>query len=59
MGKIHGFLVVNLWGQVITLRGQVLVRGTADDPMFPCVHSKGPRVYVQNVPVCTSTTRTC
>ena len=25
----------------------------------PCVDSKGPRVYVQNVPVCTGTTRTC
>ena len=24
-----------------------------------CVHSKRPRVYVQNVPVCTGTTRTC
>ena len=26
---------------------------------FPCVHSKRPRVCVQNVPVCTGTTRTC
>ena len=25
----------------------------------PCVHSKRARVYVQNVPVCTGTTRTC
>ena len=28
-------------------------------PCTPCVDSKRPRVYVQNVPVCTGTTRTC
>ena len=42
---------------VITPRWQILVSRTGDDS--PCVHSKRPRVYVQNVPVCTGTTRTC
>ena len=28
-------------------------------PCPPCVDSKRPRVYVQNVPMCTGTTRTC
>ena len=40
--------LVDLWGQVITLRGQILVSRTDDDP----------RVYVQNVPVHAGTTRT-
>ena len=45
---------------MITLRGQIWASRTDDD--FPCppyVHSKRPRVYIQNVPVCTGTTRTC
>ena len=51
---------VNLWGQVMTIRGQILVSSTDDDPpVHPCVESKRPRVYIQNVPVCTGTTRTC
>ena len=28
-------------------------------PCPPCVDSERPRVYVENVPVCTGTTRTC
>ena len=45
---------------MITLCGQILVSRTDDDrPSPPCVHSKRARVYVQNVPVCTGTTRTC
>ena len=30
-----------------------------DTPCTQCVDSKRLRVYVQNVPVCTGTTRTC
>ena len=52
---------------VMTIRGQILVSRTDDDPLppvgpfktSPCVRSKRLRVYVQNVPVCTGTTRTC
>ena len=46
---------------MITLCGHLLVSRTDDDPppCQPCVHSKRARVYVQNVPVCTGTTRTC
>ena len=45
---------------VITVRGQILVSRTDDDPLPPvCVHSKRPRVWIQNIPVCTGTTRTC
>ena len=45
---------------MITVRGQILVGRTGDDPPAPpCVDSKRARVYVQNVPVCTGTTRTC
>ena len=43
---------------MITIRGQILVSRTGDDPVPPCVHSKHTRVYVQNVPVCTGTART-
>ena len=56
---------MNLWGQETTLRGQILVSRTGDDPLFPlplpppCVHSKRPLVYVRNVPVCTGTTPAC
>ena len=47
--------------------GKFLVSSTDDDPLpsvcgfktSPCVRSKLPRVYVQNFPVCTGTTRTC
>ena len=49
--------LVNLWGQVITLRGLFLVSRTGDDPV--CVESKRPRVYIQNVPVYAGTTPTC
>ena len=42
-----------------TVRGQILVSRTDDDPCLPCMDSERPRVYVQNVPVCTGTTRTC
>ena len=38
---------------MITIRGQILVSRTGDDPCLPCVHSNRHRVYVQNVPVCT------
>ena len=48
---------------MITVRGQILVSRTDGDsppPLPPpCVDSERPRVYVQNVPVCTGTTRTC
>ena len=38
-------------GHVITLRGQILVSRTGDDPSSPpCVHSTRLRVCVQNVP---------
>ena len=48
-------------GHVITLCGQILVSRTDDDPPPPrrVSISKRARVYVQNVPVCTGTTRTC
>ena len=42
-----GFFVEPL-EHVITLRGQILVSRTDDDPPLPST-----RVYVQNVPVCT------
>ena len=48
-----GFFVEPL-GHVITLRGQILVSRTVDDPL-----SLPPCVYIQNVPVCTGTTPTC
>ena len=59
--------MVDLWDQVMTIRGQILLSSTDDDPLpsvcgfktSPCVRSKLPRVYVQNFPVCTGTTRTC
>ena len=46
---------------VITLRGQILASRTDDDlpPAPPYVDSTRPRVHVQNVPMCTGTTRTC
>ena len=44
---------------MITIRGQILVSRTDDDPSLPCVHSKRPRVCVQTVSVCTGTARTC
>ena len=44
---------MNLWGQVITLRGQILVSRTGDDTL------PFPRVSVQNVPVCPSKTSPC
>ena len=84
---------MNLWGQVITLREQILVDGTGDDTLrvlccvlcdcafvrcvllvcnvwvLVCVlvcHAEppssshpSPRVYVQNVPMCTGTTPAC
>ena len=67
MGKIQGFLSVNLWGQVRTLRGLFLVSRTDGDPpplslLFPsppCVRPKNLRVWIQNVPVCTGTTPAC
>ena len=34
-------------------------RGAGEGRRGPCVDSKRPRVYVQNVFVCTGTTRTC
>ena len=59
--------MVDLWDQVMTIRGQILLSSTDDDPLpsvcgfktSPCVRSKLPRVYVQNFPVCTGTMRTC
>ena len=54
-----GFFVEPL-EHVITLRGQNLASRIDDDlPCTSCVHSKRPRVYVQNVPVRTGTTPTC
>ena len=50
--------LVNLWGQVRTLRGLFLVSRTGDDPS-PCVDSNRLRVYIQNVSVYAGTTRTC
>ena len=47
-----GFFVEPL-EHVINLRGQILTSRTDDDPP-----STSPRVYVQNVPVCTGTTPT-
>ena len=44
---------------MVPIRGQLLVSRTGDDRLPPCVRSKRPRVYVQNVPVCTGTARTC
>ena len=35
-----------------------VVCGMCPHNRSPCVHSTRPRVYVQNVPVCTGTTRT-
>ena len=47
-------------GHVITVCGQILVSRTHDDPLPPRrVRSKRARVYVQNVPMCTSTTPAC
>ena len=44
----------------MTIRGQMLVSRTDDDSLPPCVWiQERHRVYVQNVPVCTGTTRTC
>ena len=54
-----------LLNHVITIRGQILVSRTNDDPLLslsscpPCVDSTRPCVYVQNVPVCTGTTPAC
>ena len=56
MGNIQWLLSVNLWGQVITLRGLFLVSGTADDRRV--LTQNAFRVYTQNVPVCTGTTPT-
>ena len=51
-------LVVLSGGQVRTLRELFLVSRTGDD--HRCVDSKKRlHVYIRNVPVCTSTTRTC
>ena len=58
IGKIQSFFGEPL-KHVITLRGQILVSRTDADPLPLCVDSKRPRVYVQNVPVCTGTTRAC
>ena len=45
---------------MITLCGQILVSRIGDDSLpFPCVHSKRPGVYVQNVSVYAGNTRTC
>ena len=50
---------------MITIRGQILVTRTGDDPLFPlpfllrvCIRNV-PLVYVRNVPVCTGTTPAC
>ena len=44
--------LVNLWGQVMTIRGQILVSSTDDDPL--------PSVFgFKTSPVCTGTTRIC
>ena len=46
-------------GHVITLRGPFLVSRTGDAfSSPPCADSQRPRVYIQNVTVCTRTTRT-
>ena len=46
-------------GHVITPCGQNLVSRTDDDLSSPCVHSKRPRVCVQNVSVCAGNRPTC
>ena len=45
----------------MTIRGQILVSSTDDDPLpSVCVWiQNGLRVSIQNVPVCTGSTRTC
>ena len=45
---------------VITMHGQILVSRTNDDPLLLRVYVQNAlRVLIQNVPVCTGTTRTC
>ena len=45
---------------VITIRGQILVSRTdADSPPHRVFVQTALRVWIQNVPVCTGTTRTC
>ena len=52
--------LVDLWGQVITIRGQILVSSTDDDRLLTRVYVQNAlRVLIQNVLVCTGTTRTC
>ena len=55
MGKNPRVSLVNLWDQVRPIRGLFLVSRTTS----PCVHPRSPRVYIQNVSVCTGNTRTC
>ena len=44
MGKIHWVSLVDLWGQVMTLRGQILASRTDDDTALPsvCPFKKSP-----------------
>ena len=66
MGKIHRFLSVDLFGQVMTLRGQILVSRADDDTALPsvCGFKKSPcmlaprahvETHVRVVPVHTGT----
>ena len=43
----------------MTLRGQILVSRTDDDPLLPVCGVKTSPCVHSNVPVCTGTTRTC
>ena len=63
MGEIRRLLSEPL-GHVITPCGQILVIRTGDDlppPPLPrvSIHPKRLRAHIQNVSVCTGTTRTC
>ena len=52
--------LVDLWGQVMTIRGQILVSSTDDDPLpsvcgsktSPCERSKRPRVCRHHAHMC-------
>ena len=68
MGKIQWFLFVNLWGQVITLRGQILVSrklAIRDDTQHPvemqnkCQKTRVPVCPLKHVPMCTFKTSHC
>ena len=59
MVKTHCFCGEHL-NHVITIRGQILVSRTNDDPLPHRVYVQNAlRVLIENVSVCTGTTRTC